>query len=416
MSLTGKMKSLEPEPAPAPGTPRKSWFEKNPKKTLFFSLLVILLALTFVTEKILAYKSGVHRSGIKRFIRLREYEPLYSAYISPSEDEIKKSDSLIAQKYLFRTDRDGFIVPSKIHENPDLTLIFFGGSTTACHYVEEDQRFPYLVGRLIEERRKLKVNSYNSGVGGNNSLHSINILLNKVMSLKPDIVIMMHNINDMTILLYEKTYWDTNPSRSPLIEIRPYTFSSKEIINLVIPNLYDELKNMEKRIRRTFYPKTKIKSQVDEFAHVRGKRIAIDTPYLLKEFKMNLQLFINVCEARTITPVLMTQANRLKNNPDPKILEQIKGLETQQGISYQEYKRIYDLFNQAIKEVGILNNILVIDLAAEIPQEKEYMYDVVHFTNNGSISAANIIQERLQPMVNSLRRRSNRTISRVPTH
>jgi len=416
MSGPGNMKSLEPEPAPAPGTPGPNWFEKNPKKTLFFSILVLLLALTWATEKILAYQSGVHRSGIRRFIRLREYEPRYSAYISPSEDEIKKSDSLRAQNYLFRTDRDGFIIPSKIHEHPDLTLVFFGGSTTACHYVDEDQRFPYLAGRLLEEHAKLKVNSYNSGVGGNNSLHSIDILLNKVMPLRPDIALMMHNINDMTILLYEKTYWDNNPSRSPLIEIRPYAFSSKEIINLVIPNLYDELKNMEKRIRRTFYPKTRNKSLVDEFSHVRGKKIAIDKPYLLKEFKMNLQLFINICQARSITPVLMTQANRLKNNPDPKILEQIKGVETQQGISYQEYKEIYDLFNQTIKEMGRLNNILVIDLAAEIPQEKEYMYDVVHFTNNGSIHAANIIQGRLQPMVNSLGRRSNRTISRVPAY
>ncbi len=82
-------------------------------------------------------------------------------------------------------------------------------------------RFPYLAGRLLEQQTHLKVNSYNAGRSGNNSLHSLNILLNKVVNLKPDIVVMMHNINDLAILMYEKTYWNTNPSRSPIQEKLP---------------------------------------------------------------------------------------------------------------------------------------------------------------------------------------------------
>ena len=38
----------------------------------------------------------------------------------------------------------------------------------------------------------------------------------------------------------------------------------------------------------------------------------------LDEFKMNLQTFINICTARKITPVLMTQFNRYKADPDAK--------------------------------------------------------------------------------------------------
>ena len=56
-----------------------------------------------------------------------------------------------AQKpYVLRVDRQGFIMPSKIHDHPDLTIAFLGGSTTECIYVDEDNRFPYLVGRLLE--------------------------------------------------------------------------------------------------------------------------------------------------------------------------------------------------------------------------------------------------------------------------
>ena len=32
---------------------------------------------------------------------------------------------------------------------------------------------------------------------------------------------MMHNVNDLAVLIFEKTYWTKNPYRSPLVEIKP---------------------------------------------------------------------------------------------------------------------------------------------------------------------------------------------------
>ncbi len=153
---------------------------------------------------------------------------------------------------MLRVDRQGFIMPSKVHDHPDLTIAFLGGSTTECTYVDEDNRFPYLAGRLIEQQTGLKVNSYNAGRSGNNTLHCLNILLNKVVNLKPDIVVLMENINDLAILMYEKTYWNTNPSRSPIQERLP-TFKTVGqdlrqtfylVRDLTFPNLSRELKKL----------------------------------------------------------------------------------------------------------------------------------------------------------------------------
>ena len=49
--------------------------------------------------------------------------------------------------------------------------------------------------------------------------------------------------------------------------------------------------------------------------------------------------------------------------------------------------------------MGRSNGVLVIDLARLIPQESEYMYDVVHLKTAGSQLAARIISEQLQPLV-----------------
>lgn len=74
--------------------------------------------------------------------------------------------------------------------------------------MDEGNRFPCLVGHLLEQKTGKKVTSINAAMGGNNSLHSLDILLNKIIPLKPDVVVMMHNINDLVALMYDKTYWD----------------------------------------------------------------------------------------------------------------------------------------------------------------------------------------------------------------
>jgi len=68
-------------------------------------------------------------------------------------------------------------------------------------------------------------------------------------------------------------------------------------------------------------------------------------------------------------------------------------------IPMAEFLDIYGRFNQAIAEVGRANHILVIDLAREIPQEKQYMYDVVHLNAAGSRLAARVISEKLRPLI-----------------
>ena len=382
----------------------KNWFERNPGKIFLVFLCLLLLAGVWITEKLLAWKSDTYHSGIARVIRLREVQPLFFGKFAPTEDEMRMSDTLVNKGYRVRTDADGFIEPARIHDRPDLSLVFLGGSTTACYYVDEEERFPSLAGRLLEKEAGLKVNSYNSGVGGNFSLHSLDILLNKVMPMQPDLAVMMHNINDLTVLMFARSYWDQDFKKgntSPIVVLKKRYFDFRLLLEDYLPHLYNASKELEKKVRRAFKPK-KAAVQEDELRDVRGKRIVIDKDRLLEEFNMNLQLFINMCRARKIAPVLMTMANRLRDHPDPLVIRLTQGLEKDHGITYRQYKEIFDLFNQAIRRTAANNGVLAIDLARAVPQEREYIYDLVHFTNRGSKLAAAAIKEGLKPHLASL--------------
>ncbi len=379
---------------------RKNWLGRNPQKVVCVIVLLAIGGLAVVTEKILARRTHdlINPTGIKRSIKLREFNPLYRDILVPDADAMRMSDGLVQKPYVLRVDRQGFIMPSRVHDHPDLTIAFLGGSTTECTYVDEDNRFPFLVGRLLERETHLKVNSYNAGRSGNNTLHCLNILLNKVVNLKPDLVILMENINDLAILMYEKTYWNTNPSRSPIQERLPtlntvgqdlrQTFYS--VRDLTFPNLSRELKRLS-----PFRGKVK----GDEFHGVRGQKITIDQDLLVREFSLNLQTFINICRARGITPVLMTQPSRLTESPDPLIQKMMGSLEASQGITYAEFKGAFDRLNQTIRDVGAKNQVLVIDLARQIPPVKENICDVAHFNDQGSRLVAARIAADLTPII-----------------
>ena len=381
----------------------KNWLERNPKKVIGGIILLAIGCLAVATEKILAVRADdrINPLGIKRAIKLKEFNPLYRDVLVPDADYVRKCDGLERKEFVLRVDRQGFIMPSKIHEHPDLTLAFLGGSTTECTYVDEDQRFPYLAGRLIEQQTHLKVNSYNAGRSGINTLHCLNILLNKVVNLKPDIVVLMENINDLAILMYEKTYWNTNPSRSPIQERLP-TFKTVGqdlrqtfylVRDLTFPHLARELKKIFAFAHR---------AKGDEFHRVRGKKIIIDQDLLVREYSLNLQTFINLCRAREIIPVLMTQASRFTDHPDPPIKKIMHQLEMDQGITYGEFKSAFDRLNQTMRDVGAKNQVLVIDLAREIPPVKENICDVAHYNDHGSRLVAARLAADLTPIITRL--------------
>ena len=381
----------------------KNWLERNPKKVIGVIVLLAAGGLAVATEWLLARKNHglINPTGIQRAIKLREFNPLYRDVLTPGQEVMRLSDGLVQKPYALRVDRQGFIMPAKIHDHPDLTIVFLGGSTTECVYVDEDNRFPYLTGRLLEGRTGLKVNSYNAGRSGNNTLHCLNVLLNKVVNLKPDVVVLMENINDLAILMYDQTYWNDHPSRSPLIE-KPPTFKTvgKDleqtfhlVRDLTFPNLYREVKRWSPFGRP---------GKGDEFHGARGKEITLDQDFLVREFSLNLQTFINICRAREITPVLMTQASRLTESPDPLIQKMMRSLEVSQGIAYADFKGAFDRLNQAIRDAGAKNRVPVIDLAREIPPVKENICDVAHFNDRGSRLVAARIAADLTPIIDRL--------------
>lgn len=346
----------------------KNFFEKNPKLVLFtinlffVGLVAFILNLDILQDAPKAEKYSLFdqlkynmRCSGKRNIVLRENKPSTLKMKVPPYDQ--------TQKYRFETDENGFIKPTKIHENPDLNIFFLGGSTTECEYVDEPYRFPYLTGRILEKKTGKKINSYNGGKSGNNSIHSINNFVNKVIPLNPNIVVRMETINDLSTLLYEATYWNRNRSRSNIACFNKNT---------------SLLRNFE-----------------NEWAESPFKDLILNADHqakIKKEYHKILTLFVMITKAAGATPILMTQFNKIENHPDFIISKDNAAFS-------QAYRQLYSDFQNITRQVAKENNIMLIDPMREIPEPEKYLYDAVHLNNEGSKVMAEFISQKMEKIV-----------------
>ena len=353
-----------------------SWFEQNSNKIAigFYTVLGIgvLVGIFFGVKSV---RDEINR-GYERFIVLRERRPMFRGDRSPGDNVTVFSDSLEVRKYPLRVDDDGFIMPSKVHQEADLDIVFFGGSTTECMFVDEDRRFPSLFGRELEKRTGKTVNSYNGGNAGNNAFHSVLALQAKGLPIKPDAVVLMHNINDLTFLLLTNGYWAPHFYRG-IVQVKEYNAYKTYLIE-------------------HFMKAKTLKGGEDEFADYRGRRVDIDVPFMTGEFGKMLELFVFICRQNGITPVLMTQFNRLTDNPDKNVRAQMEWFEKSFSLPYTEYIRAYRALNETIRNVAASNNVPLVDLDRLVPKESRLMYDLVHLNGEGSVFVAGLLADWFQ--------------------
>ena len=382
----------------------KSFYSKYPKLTLvLFNLIVIFLialagefylkATTKKPEVVYDYRGNI------RVSRIREGLPNMSCTVTLDSSHWSKiSDNAEFKPHRLRFNQDGFLMPSGVHENPDREVFFIGGSTTLCQDMSEESRFSVVSGKLLSLQTGLKVNTYNASLYMNNTLHDINTLVNKVLPYEPDIAVMMETCNDIFMLGAYGSYWESDAhDLSIMYELppdpNPTKYFFKGIKDFLFPNLFkaaqDALKGKPSGVP--------FSTEEYEPENYPGDN------FFVEKFTKNLKLFIGICRAYDITPVLMTQANRMVYPPDPVVDEYIDWItgpaQHEAHLSYRQYMNLQNLFSQAIRDVAAEEGVKVIDLEAAVPKTKEYLFDPVHYTEKGSLMAAEIISRELAPLL-----------------
>ena len=368
-----------------------NWINRKWFLNIITFLIILLLSIKLfdLTVGLFQDSSAIIQSNqTTRSLILKENRPqLISVFEIPKSDTAAYH-SFNHKKSQLRTDIDGFILGPKDFTSNDknVSIIFFGGSTTECAYVEEEKRFPYLVSE------KLGIRVLNGGVSGNHSMHSLLSMIGKGIPQKPKHVVLMHAVNDLSTLSKTLSYWKAPDSRS-LIQTgnAPSHHSSLYKIARAAKNYF--VPNTWQMTRHIFLSTEYL--QTDEWAIYRNDKIkSSDIEHILiEQFTASLKSFVHLSRSWNIEPILMTQFNRLKSD-DSTVRAEFKLY--QPLISYDEFIGFYAKTNDLVRMVAKDDNVFLIDLDSEIPPTSEYIYDSVHLTTIGSELVAEKISTALK--------------------
>lgn len=327
---------------------------------------VVLIGVVAIVELYCAYSYYRYRDTLKNELNaIRLKEPL------------KNQNSIN-----FKTDSLGFILPYKSLDKVSKKVIFLGGSTTECRAVNEDKRIHIEVQRSL-----LNTSCLNIGNSGNHSMHTLDILANKIVPLNPDVVVINHNVNDLSILLNTGTYFNNHPRRSLIINNSDQLYSYK----VGYPKNW-LVRNFIPHISLVLLPTTfegLALSENEEFSKSPLKP-NMDIDALKEMFSKSLKGIVSYAKSWGIKPILMTQGSCFR----------YYGVDNVDKYDGYNLDSLHSVFNNVVRKVAKKSNCSLVDAEFLMEDNKSFFIDCVHYNDSGSVFISKYISSEIKKLLN----------------
>ncbi|SUB24951.1 SGNH/GDSL hydrolase family protein [Avibacterium avium] len=176
----------------------------------------------------------------KRQIRLKEFSPDITKVHTPTDEYRQRAPRLEKGKSFFqRTNSFGFI-ETHLNYQAESKVILIGDSFIENIFVDESSRISSRIEyEFLRHNKKIKV--YNAGVSGATGLGLINLVLNKIIPLKPDLIIYTQPSCDFSALLYKSGYYNDSKFFG---NIFPFSGKDKQCYETIQENSYQLENNL----------------------------------------------------------------------------------------------------------------------------------------------------------------------------
>jgi lysophospholipase L1-like esterase len=278
-----------------------------------------------------------------------------------------------------------------------LTILTVGGSTTECIQISEGKTWSDILASKLKRRFKpLWLN--NAGIDGHSTFGHLVLMEDYIVRLKPKMVIFLLGANDR--YLTDSSALDKKSFK------KPAATSWKGFVNTLA--WYSEVVNYAVNLNRHAQAlRVGVVHRNIDFAKLKTIDITDDHLKALLEqhkklylnpYRQRLQKLIDLARGHGIEPVLITQPMIYGAVIDPVSGADLGRVDIG-GINGKTTWEILKLYNQVTTQVAAQNQVLLIDLANELPKTSRYFYDTLHFTNEGCQAVAEIIFQHLAPFM-----------------
>lgn len=285
----------------------------------------------------------------------------------------------------------GFRGPEMPADKENWVSVFtVGGSTTECTYLNDGKTWTdQLQKRIDSSLNKIWFN--NAGLAGHSTFGHIILMNDYLIKLKPSMILMMAGVNDMG--RNDLTSSDKYSMKGTYGSVASFFTKNSELINL-IANLMRAKRAKTNRLNDTWFDLKKYEKMSIPAQEMAEQLKAHQNKYL-SGYAQRMDSIVKICDQQNIRLVLVTQ---------PALFG--RGVDSLSGADLEQYKLFNDangllwwktleLYNDVTRQVAAKNNLLLIDLANQLPKSSRYFYDMIHFTDEGALKVSEIINEQL---------------------
>lgn len=314
-------------------------------------------------------------------------------------------------KSIFSINNEGLRGDLKSNQS-ELKILTVGGSTTECFYLDNEDAWPRVLQKLLNQKKENLSWVGNIGRSGLNSEHHLLTLKEGIEQYGDiDMIIFLFGINDLIKdLNHSKNIYIDNRS----IEEQTFMYTvNEDTLSLI------EKSELYKKISSTF---AQSKMDTEQVSHVQNLSGTIynkwrqnrflsnpkiqqipDLDEELNEYKSNIQEIIEICQDKSIRPIFLTQPTIYKPNmkDDLKNLCWLGGLGNFQGsdsCTYYDIDVLYHLMNQyneVLIKVCEEKRLDLIHLDRRLSKDTTTFYDDCHFNIEGAKKVAHEIYNYL---------------------
>lgn len=294
------------------------------------------------------------------------------------------------------------------HPDADMLRIFtIGGSTTEDVYLTEGKTWSDRLRQLLAANfRHLWLN--NAGFTGHSTFAHQILLEDHIANYQPDVLLFLVGINDV-----DRRELDRKSLRS----WEPAIFdlaTHSELVNLGL-NLYRALQARHRKIghnigglREDWLVTWEIKEA--------DKQAAIDqNEGLLAAYHDRLAQLVETSRGIGAEPILITQPVLYGEGVDDRTGLDL-GRISVHPVDGRTAWNILQRYNDVARQVASENDLILVDLAVQLPKSSRYFYDTIHFSNEGSSAIAHIVYRSIcEPLRNRFRSYTVASCSETPS-
>lgn len=117
---------------------------------------------------------------------------------------------------------------------------------------------------------------------------------------------------------------------------------------------------------------------------------------LVEAYEQRLQDIADTCVRNDIKLILITQPILFGAGKDSVTGTDLETYKVNSSYNGKLIWKLLEQYNNVTRKVALERNLLLIDLAQELPKSSVYFYDICHFSNEGAKAVSDIIYRELK--------------------